>query len=236
MARNKGIIQLQGTVGGLTFKRDGTISQAVGSRPVTAERTKENNTEFAIAAKQAKVIRDALRGLDVGDRFLAGRMVKVVRSGVALDPDNERGKRILSNNEARQVLPKFELNGNANLTSVAPLAWVVAGDALTITKMGGGVLTPRDIYAPAGTTDISVMALVATVNLDPDVLSVVEAGMTAFPVVGNPGAAEWSVPLPEDPNLLTLGAVGVKFFQRVNGELYSLRNGSYDVAQIVVVR
>jgi len=137
MARNKGIIQLQGTVGGLTFKRDGTISQAVGSRPVTAERTKENNTEFAIAAKQAKVIRDALRGLDVGDRFVAGRMVKVVRSGVALDPDNERGKRILSNNEAKQVLPKFELNGNADVTSVAPLAWVVAGEALIITKIGG---------------------------------------------------------------------------------------------------
>jgi hypothetical protein len=203
---------------------------------VTAERTKENNTEFAIAAKQAKVIRNALRGLDVGDRFVAGRMVKVVRSGVALDPDNERGKRILSNNEARQVLPKFELNGNANLTSVAPLAWVVAGEALTITKMGGGVLTPRDIYAPAGTTDISVVAMVAQVNLDPDLLTVEQVGLTAFPVVGDPVVTEWSVPLPVVPDLLTLGAVAVKFYQRVNGELYSLRNGSYDVAQIVVVR
>jgi hypothetical protein len=236
MARNTGIIQLQGTVGGLTFNREGTVSKAAGSREVTAERTKENNSEFAIAAKQAKVIRDALRGLDVGDRFLAGRMVKVVRSGVALDPDNERGKRILSNNEARQVLPKFELNGNSNLTSVAPLAFAVVGDALTITKMGGGVLVPRDIYAPSGTTDISVVALVAQVNLDPDLLQVVQATSTAFPVVVDPAGGDWSVPLPVDPALLTLGAVGVKFYQRVNGELYSLRNGSYDVAQIVVVR
>ncbi|MDX2272732.1 MAG: hypothetical protein NW237_12435 [Cyanobacteriota bacterium] len=234
MARNTGIIQLQGTVGGLTFSREGTVSKAAGSREVTAERTKENNSEFAIAAKQAKVIRDALRGLDVGDRYLAGRMVQVVRSGVALDPDHERGKRILSISEARQVLPKFELNGNSNLTSVAPLAVGVVGDALTVAKMGGGVLAPRDIYAPPGTTDISVVALVAQVNLDPDFLAVVQVGMTAFAVVGDP--VEWSVPLPMDPALLTLGAVGVKFYQRVNGELYSLRNGSYDVAQIVVVR
>jgi hypothetical protein len=170
MARNTGIIQLQGTVGGLTFNREGIVSKASGSREVKAERTKENNSEFGVAAKQAKLIRDALRGLDVGDRYLAGRMVQVVRSGVALDPSNERGKRILSNNEARQVLPKFELNGNSNLTSVAPLAFVVQPDSLTITKMGGGVLVPRDIYAPSGTTDISVVALVAQVNLDPDLL------------------------------------------------------------------
>lgn len=98
------------------------------------------------------------------------------------------------------------------------------------------MLTPRDFYSPAGTTDISVVALVAQVNLDPDVLSVEQAGMTAFPVIGDPVGGDWSVPLLGDPSLLTLGAVGVKFFQRVNGELYSLRNGSYDVAEIVVVR
>ena len=63
----------------------------------------------------------------------------------------------------------------------------------------------------------------------------VQVGSTAFPV-GDAAGGGWSVPLPVDPNLLTLGAVGVKFFQRVNGELYSLRNGSYDVAQIVVVQ
>ncbi|NJL03214.1 MAG: hypothetical protein HC910_22570 [Spirulinaceae cyanobacterium SM2_1_0] len=121
------------------------------------------------------------------------------------------------------------------MTSVAPLAFAVQADALTITKMGGGVLVPRDIYAPSGTTDISVVALVAQVNLDPDLLQVVQATFTAFPV-GDPAGGDWVVPLPGDPNLLTLGAVGVKFFQSVNGELYSLRNGSYDVAQIVVVR
>jgi hypothetical protein len=56
------------------------------------------------------VIRDALRVLGIGDKFLSSRMLKVVRSGIALDNTNERGKRILSNNEAKTVLKGFELN------------------------------------------------------------------------------------------------------------------------------
>jgi hypothetical protein len=120
MAKVTSLIKFQGTIDGVTITKDGVVKQASKSSPATASRTKENNNEFAIAAKQGKVIRDALRVLDVADKFLSSRMLKAVRSGIALDASNERGKRILSNNEARTVLKGFELNSGANLQSVAP--------------------------------------------------------------------------------------------------------------------
>lgn len=237
MAKNSGLIQLQGTIGGMTFRRDGTVSKASGSRQITSARTQENNQEFGMAAKQAKVIRDAIRGLDVGDRYLAGRMTQQVRRGVALDPDNERGKRILSNNEAVQVLPGFELNGRSNLTSVAPVAISTEADTLSVSKIGGSVITPMDVYMPGGTDGIQLKILVARLNVDPEVLKVEQVDVTDFDVIeadpANPVNA-FSVPIVADPEgLLTIAAVGLKFYQRVNGRNYALQNGSYDVGQIV---
>ncbi len=121
MAKVTSLIKYQGTLDGVIIDRNGIAKLAAKSRPVTSKRTKENNSEFAIAAKQGKVIRDALRVLNVGDKLLSSRMVKVVRSGIALDDTNDRGKRILSNNEAKTVLKGFELNVNASFLAVAPI-------------------------------------------------------------------------------------------------------------------
>ena len=136
---------------------------AAKSRPISASRTKENNSEFAIAAKQGKVIRDALRVLNVGDRYLSSRMFTVVRSGLALDDSNGCGKRILSNNEAKTVLKSFELNGNANLLSVAPIkinfttgaTETTAGTTsvgIAIKSLTNGDVILKDLYSPEGTT------------------------------------------------------------------------------------
>jgi hypothetical protein len=199
---------------------------------ITAERTKENNSEFGTAAKQGKVIREALRALN-GDSRLSGRMLQAVRRGIALDETNDRGKRILSNNEAKIVLTGFELN-TTNLGSIAPIAISLVANKVKVEKLGGGNLTVDDIYSPTGTTDIELIAVVAKVNIDPEVLSVDDIQVATVT------AKDGDLILPTieakaDPKLLTIVAVGIQFYQEVNGKLYSLNNGAYDAGKIVEV-
>lgn len=235
MARNIGVIQIQGTVGGMTFDRTGIVKQAMGPREIKSARTKENNLEFRTAAKQAKVIRDAISPLDVRDRLLSSRMFTVVRQGLGLDSTNERGKRILSNEEARQVLPGFELNGRMNLGSIAPLNVVVEADTLQVEKFGGGVLVPTDFYQPEGTTDIQIMAVVSTVDLRPNVLRVITISNVQSELGGELTLPDIPFAADADPELLKLAGVSVRFYQLVNGIHYRLSNGSHDVGRIVAV-
>jgi cysteine sulfinate desulfinase/cysteine desulfurase-like protein len=90
-------------------------------------------------------------------------MFTVVRSGVALDDSNERGKRILSNNEAKTVLKGFDLNGNANLLSVAPIkinfTTGATEAAIAIKSLTDADVTLKDLYSPDGTTHTAVIAI-----------------------------------------------------------------------------
>jgi hypothetical protein len=152
MAKITSLIKYQGSIDGVTIDKNGTVKMSPKSRTVTAERTKENNSEFATSAKQGKTIRDSLRVLGVGDKYLSSRMVKAVRSGITLDDTNERGKRILSNNEAKTVLKGFELNGNINLSSIAPIKinLTISDTETTIDlkNLTDNPVTIRDLFPP----------------------------------------------------------------------------------------
>mgnify|MGYP007127515140 CR=1 FL=1 len=70
MANQKGIIKIEGTVGGMTFyKKDGQYlvkekssisADKIANDPAFA-RTRENNAEFGAAGTAGKLLRDALR-------------------------------------------------------------------------------------------------------------------------------------------------------------------------------
>jgi hypothetical protein len=238
MAKVTSLIKFQGSIDGVTIDKNGTVKMAAKSRPISASRTKENNNEFAIAAKQGKVIRDALRVLNVGDKYLSSRMLQVVRSGIALDDTNERGKRILSNNEAKTVLKGFELNGNANLLSVAPIKInFTAGTTETpieIKSLTDGDVTLKDLYSPEGTTHVAAIAIAATIDITPEVLQVKdivvvqsEIATKTEPIVLTPLVYE--APTTE----IVIIALAIKFYQQVSGEFYDLQNGAYDVAKIL---
>ena len=87
MARQTGIIGIQGTVGGLMFNKNSNISQkpqsnkaAFASAPSRA-RTRENADEFGLSAKYSKLLRDSLRVAiaSASDSRLAARLTKVMR-------------------------------------------------------------------------------------------------------------------------------------------------------------
>jgi hypothetical protein len=239
MAKVTSLIKFQGSIDGVTIDKNGTVKMAAKSRPVSASRTKENNNEFTVAAKQGKVIRDALRVLDVGDKYLSSRMLQVVRSGIALDDTNERGKRILSNNEAKTVLKGFELNNNANLQSVAPIKINTTVEAektvIDLRNLTDSDVTLKDLYSPEGCTHAAAIALAATLNISPEVLSVKDV----IVVQSETATRDEAIALPEleytapAEGEMIIIALAFKFYQQVNGQFYDLQNGAYDVAKIL---
>ena len=239
MAKQIGVLRVTGTLGGVTFKQDGTVAMKAPSRPVTSERTKENNNEFAAAARTGKIIREALLPLEVGDRLLTSRMTQTVRRGISLDDTNERGKRTLSKNEAIAVLPGFELNGNSSLTTVMPSSITADNNGIIIQNVLGATIKASDITMPSGGTHVQLRAIVATVNLDPDTMTVVNVDFSSTPESG--GNAEMilnpvlPVEVDPDPNLIRMAAIAIKFFQEVNGRFYQLQNGSYDAGRIITI-
>lgn len=93
MAKQKGIIKLEGTIGDITFykSRDGYLAKGKGGIPADRiandpnfQRTRENESEFGRAGKAGKVLRNSIRALlqNASDRLLVSRltteMVKVI--------------------------------------------------------------------------------------------------------------------------------------------------------------
>jgi hypothetical protein len=238
MAQLTSLIKFQGTIDGVTITKDGTVKMAPKPRQSTSKRTIENNAEFGIAAKQSKVIRDALRVLGIGDRYLASRMTKVVRSGIALDATNERGKRILSNNEAKTVLNGFELNANANFLSVAPIKLNVTADAteaeIEMKSLLDEDVVLKDLFSPEGTTHAAAIGVAAIIDIAPEALKVKDIVVVQSTVATGTDPIVLTPLVYDAPTTeLVIIAVAIKFYQQVNGQFYDLQNGAFNVAKVL---
>ena len=118
MARQKGIIQIEGTVGNLVFKRDGIVSQKGGGSQDTfrnsasMERTRENASEFGRAGSAGKVLHLSLRQVlqNTSDRYMVSSLTKKMREIIATDETNDRGQRGVLDGEV-ELLRGFERTG-----------------------------------------------------------------------------------------------------------------------------
>lgn len=230
-----GLFRFQGSMGGVTADRNGVVRLTPRPRTITAERTRENNAEFGIASKQARVIRSALAALQIRSRFLSSKMTKKVREGIGLDETNERGKRILSKREATIVLPGMQLN-ERNLESVGNIIASVEANQLKVERVGGGTPLKTDFSLPFGATNVQILGLVARININPDILRVEEIRTSTSREEGEEIIFPPMAISPDaNPDIITIGAVALRFYQEVNGTLYPLDDRSYDVGKIVSV-
>ena len=180
MARVNSPWKFRDTIDGITIDKNGTVRKATGSRQITAERTLEKNNEFATAAKTGKAIREAISALEVKDRRINSRMLKIVREGIGLDPVNGRGNRILSRTEAIAVLPGFELNNNARLQSVMVSTINTNATNIEINNPSGSPITPANITLPEGATHVEIRGLTALLHPIANTLGTVNIGTSGI--------------------------------------------------------
>ena len=131
MAKLKGILPIEGTVGNITFSKtqDGIIVREKGGIPAERiandpafVRTRENNQEFGRAGKAVKLVRNAFRSVVLGgaDRRMIARMMKVMMEAIRMDQTNPRGLRNVIDGETVLLEGQdFEVDG-LQLTTTAP--------------------------------------------------------------------------------------------------------------------
>lgn len=238
MARQTGIIGIQGTVGGLVFSKNGNISQkpqgdkaAFVNAPSRA-RTRENAAEFGLAAKYSKLLRDSLRVAiaSASDSLLASRLTKVMREVIGLDDTNDRGLRVFDASNSAPLLG-FNFNAGAGIGQTMYFPYEVTGVGADVTMSIPALNPASDIAAPQGATHFEVVF--AASDLDMEALTftnaVVAAPLGILPInsaaLVNQSVVATFPAAPSAANLV-VGVVGINFYQQINGKFYALNNNS----------
>ena len=248
MARQKGIIKLKGTIGDITFYKtqDGHLAREKGGIDASRiandpafQRTRENGSEFGRAGKAGKLLRTALRSLllnSADSRMvsrLTQRMVKVIQA----DQVSERGLRNVIDGEA-ELLFGFEFNIRGKLGTSLYAPFVAAIDRVSgEIKVDMASFVPANmIAAPSGTTHFKIISGGAEVDFEAETFVIATAETAILPWDATPTAVINQVNAVTAASTKPLFlALGVEFYQQINGTMYPLKNGAFNPLSIAKV-
>jgi len=248
MAKQKGIIKLTGKIGDLSFykSKDGYLAREKGgvdgerikNDPAFA-RTRENGSEFGLAATAGKTLRNAFRPMMMraADNRVTSRLTKLMSGIRKLDTTSDRGQRSVAvaivDQPAKDMLKGFNFNIRAMLNAILyrPITLDQATGEIEIADL----VPVNHIAASANATHVSFTAAWANVNFDDGTFELSLSSATNLPL----DSAQSTVTV--TPSGVPAGTgtdvyiLLVEFFQEVNGTQYSLNNGGYNAMNIVDV-
>ena len=248
MARQKGIIKLKGTIGDITFykTKDGHLAREKGGIDASRiasdpafQRTRENGSEFGRAGKAGKTLRTALRTLLINsaDGRMVSRLTQTMVKVIQADLTNERGLRNVIDGEA-ELLAGFDFNitGKLGTTLFAPFVGTIDRVAGEISVDLVSFVPANMIAAPSGTTHFKISSAGAEINFEAETFVVSSSETAILPWDSAPTADinQLNVVTPNSVSPLFL-ALGVEFYQEVNGRMYPLKNGAYNPLSLVQV-
>ena len=249
MAKNSSLLKIEGTLGELTFykSKDGFLVRTKGgvskSRIATDpafSRTRENGREFGQIARSGKVLRDAIRPLllQAKDSRVTSRLVKVMADVKNADAVSTRGDRTvfegLSTAAGKAYIKGFDFNSQAGLGSILFTPLTVDPSTGTVSLTG---LVPRQqIVAPKGSTHVSLLSAIAHIDFESEdsELQISNLETIALNEVTPQNVELIPATVPTGTGV-SLVFFLMSFSQEVNGTLYDLRNGSYNVLHVLDV-
>ena len=248
MARQVGIIKLEGGIGDISFykTKDGHLARTKGgvdgkriANDPAFQRTRENGSEFGRAAKGSKLLRTALRLLlqNASDSRVSNRLTKEVLAVVKTDATNDRGLRVVSQGDMA-LLDKFEFNIGGKLSSLlfAPYTPSIDRDSGAIVMSLPDFIPVNSIVAPNGTTHFKIIVGGAEVDFDTDSFVYDSDASAILPWnAATVAALVLTAGLTANSTNPIFQVIGVEFYQEVNGQMYSLKNGAYNALAIVGV-
>ena len=248
MARQKGIIKLKGTIGDITFYKtqDGHLAREKGGIDASRiasdpafQRTRENGSEFGRAGKAGKLLRTAFRPLllnSADSRMvsrLTQRMVKVIQADLV----SERGLRNVIDGESELLFGfEFNIRGKLGTSLFAPFVATIDRVAGEVTVDLASFIPANMIAAPSGTTHFKIISGGAEVDFETETF-VVSSSETAILPWDNTATAvinQVNAVTPASTKPLFL-ALGIEFYQQVNGQMYPLKNGAFNPLAVVKV-
>lgn len=248
MARQKGIIKLKGTIGDITFYKtqDGHLARDKGGIDASRiasdpafQRTRENGSEFGRAGKAGKVLRTALRGLllNSADGRMVSRLTQQMVKVIQADTTSVRGLRNVIDGEA-ELLAGFEFNIRGKLGTSLFAPFVATIDRVTgEIKVDLASFIPSNmIAAPSGTTHYKIISAGAEIDFEAESFVEAHSETAILPWDVTPTAviSQTNMVTPNSVHPLFL-ALGIEFYQQVNGQMYPLKNGAYNPLALVSV-
>ncbi len=249
MARQSGLIKIKGTLDNVSFykSKDGDLARMKtsldGKRIATDPafiRTRENNAEFGSSASSGKLLRDAIRTMmqNAADGRVTARLTKLMTQIKNLDPTSARGERNVGVGIAQpgavELLKGFNFNKNAILGSILFNPFAVDAGTGVITL--DGLVPVNEVNATPGATHITLRGAWVKMDFANGEYDVQETNAVNLPI----DATSTNVVL--TPVAAAAGAgndlflLMLEFFQEVNGNQYSLKNGAYNALSIVEVQ
>lgn len=248
MARQKGIIKLKGTIGDITFYKtqDGHLAREKGGIDASRikndpafQRTRENGSEFGRAGKAGKILRTALRALllNSADGRMVSRLTQRMVQVIQADLISVRGLRNVIDGEA-ELLAGFEFNirGKLGTSLFAPFVGLIDRVTGNITVDLASFIPANMIAAPSGTTHFKIISAGAEVDFEAETFVEAHSETTILPweTTATAVISQTNTVTPASTKPLFL-ALGVEFYQEVNGQMYPLKNGAYNPLALVQV-
>ncbi len=248
MARQKGIIKLKGTIGDITFYKtqDGHLAREKGGIDASRiasdpafQRTRENGSEFGRAGKAGKILRTSLRALLINsaDGRMVSRLTQKMVKVIQADTVSVRGMRNVIDGEA-ELLQGFEFNirGKLGTSLFAPFVGTIDRVAGTITVDIAPFIPANMIAAPTGTTHFKIISAGSEVDFEAEtfVEAHSETAILPWDNVETVAISQENAVTAASTKPLFL-ALGVEFYQEVNGQMYPLKNGAFNPLALVTV-
>ena len=246
MAKLKGILKIEGTLqdmtvyktqdGHLVKTKSGVSADRIANDP-GFQRTRENGSEFGNAATAGKVLRNAVRTLmmNAADNRVTSRLTQIMTQIKNYDADSVRGERSVADGiadpAALALLKDFDFNAKALLSGVlfAPITVVPATGVISIPAF----IPINHIAYPSGATHVNMKGAFAIVDFANEI-SAIEYSPVSNLLIDGTNTAVTLTPAGVPAGTGTkFYLILVEFFQEVNGVQYSLKNGSYNVLNIV---
>ncbi len=249
MARQTGIIKIKGTIGGMTFYKtsaDGHLVREKGGieksrimNDPAFQRTRENGSEFGRAGRAGKILRTSLRPLLINSADtrmvsrLTQRMIKVLQA----DQTSDRGLRNIIDGEA-ELLAGFEFNlrGKLGTSLYAPFTSSINRATGDLSVTIPAFVPANMLVAPTGTTHYKVISAGTEVDFENESFVLANSETAILPwnsATTAPITQVNSVPAASTKVLFL--ALGVEFFQEVNGSMYPLKNGAFNPLALIEV-
>jgi hypothetical protein len=248
MAKLDGILKIQGTLENLTFYKsaDGHMVRTKGGvsknrimNDPAFIRTRENGTEFGECAGSGKLFRTAVGTMvfKAKDAKLSSRLLKVMSEIKNRDLVSNRGLRNvaegITNPEGKLALKGFDFNNNAPMKSVLYAPYTLEA---TSGKIGIEQLIPAEqLRYPSGATHFSVQSAFANIDFSTGDHAITFSDVVNLPIdlaENTFSLVPSSVP---DGSGVQVYLLLIEFFQEVNGIQYSLKNGAFNVLNVLEV-
>ncbi|MFC4510243.1 hypothetical protein ACFO28_07995 [Flavobacterium buctense] len=248
MARQKGIIKLKGTIGDITFYKtqDGHLAREKGGIDASRiasdpafQRTRENGSEFGRAGKAGKLLRTALRPLLINsaDGRMVSRLTQAMVKVIQADLVSDRGLRNVIDGEAELLFGfEFNIRGKLGTSLYAPFVATIDRVAGEIAVDIASFIPSNMIAAPSGTTHFKIISGGAEVDFEAETYVVATSETAILPWDATPTAVINQVNAVTAASTKPLFlALGVEFYQQINGTMYPLKNGAFNPLSVAKV-